>query len=66
MIWLDWNSIVNSRHGITDSLKVQYKFSRSLWSSIEDILPPFPLVKKTWWFDHNVWCKSKDTSINKI
>jgi len=21
MSWLDWNSIVNSRHGITDALK---------------------------------------------
>ena len=25
---------MNSRHGITDSLKVQYKFSRSQWSSL--------------------------------
>jgi len=30
---LDWNSIENSRHGITFSSKVQYKFSRSQWSS---------------------------------
>jgi len=32
MSWLDWNSIENSRHGITDSLKVQYKFNPLQWS----------------------------------
>ena len=46
MSLLDWNSMVNSRHGMTFSLKVPSKFSRSRWSSIEDILPPFPHVKK--------------------
>ena len=45
MSWLDWNSIVNSRHGITFSCRVQYKFIRSQSSSIKEILPPFPLVK---------------------
>jgi hypothetical protein len=29
------NSIVNSRHGIMFSLKVQYKFIRSRWNRIE-------------------------------
>ena len=33
MSLLDWNSIVNSRHGITFSCRVQSKFSRSQWSS---------------------------------
>ena len=33
MSLLDWNSIENSRHGITDSLKVQYKFNPLQWSS---------------------------------
>ena len=46
MSWLDWNSIENSRHGITFSSRVQYKFIWLRWSSIEDILPPFPHVKK--------------------
>ena len=36
---------MNSRQGITFSCRVQYKFIRSQWSSIEDILPPFPQVK---------------------
>ena len=45
MSWLDWNSIVNSRQGITFSCRVQSKFIRSRWSSIEDILPLFPQVK---------------------
>jgi len=45
MSLLDWNFIVNSRHGIIFSCRVQYKFIRSRWSSIEEILPPFPQVK---------------------
>jgi len=45
MSLLDWNSIVNSRQGITFSSRVQYKFIRSRWSSIEDILPPFLVFK---------------------
>ena len=45
MSWLDWNSIVNSRHGITFSSRVQSKFIPSQSSSIQDILPPFPVVK---------------------
>ena len=45
MSWLDWNSIENSRQGIAVSYRVQYKFSRSPSSSIQDILPPFPVVK---------------------
>ena len=32
MSWLDWNSIVNSRHGMTFSCRVQYKFIRSRWN----------------------------------
>jgi len=36
MSLLDWNSIENSRHGITDSLKVQYKLN-PLQLSIMDI-----------------------------
>jgi len=32
MSWLDWNSIENSRHGMTFSLKVPSKFSRSQWN----------------------------------
>jgi len=36
---------VNSRQGITFSSRVQYKFIRSRWSSIEDILPPFLVFK---------------------
>jgi hypothetical protein len=36
---------VNSRHGMTFSCRVQYKFNRSQWSSIKEILPPFSLVK---------------------
>ena len=35
MSWLDWNSIENSRHGITDSLKVQYKFNPLRWNDFE-------------------------------
>ena len=45
MSWLDWNSIVNCRQGITFSSRVQYKFIPSQSSSIKEILPPFPLVK---------------------
>ena len=45
MSLLDWNSIENSRHGIADSKKVPSKNNPSRWSSIEDILPPFPQVK---------------------
>jgi len=45
MSLLDWNSIENSRHGMTFSLKGPPKFSRSPSSSIQDILPPFPVVK---------------------
>jgi hypothetical protein len=45
MSLLDWNSIVNSRQGITFSSRVQYKFIPSQSSSIKEILPPFPLVK---------------------
>jgi hypothetical protein len=47
MSWLDWNSIVNSRHGMTFSCRVQYKFIRSLSSKFKDIRPPFPLTKNT-------------------
>ena len=36
---------MNSRQGITFSLKGPSKFSRSQSSSIKEILPPFPLVK---------------------
>ena len=46
MSLLDWNSIENSRHGITFSCRVQSKFSRSLSSKFKDIRPPFPLIKK--------------------
>ena len=45
MSLLDWNSIENSRHGITFSCRVQSKFIRSRSSSIKEILPPFPVVK---------------------
>ena len=37
--------MVNSRHGMTFSLKVPSKFSRSQSSIIKEILPPFPVVK---------------------
>ena len=46
MSLLDWNSIVNSKHGITDPYRGPYGNNPSRSSSIEDILPPFPLVKK--------------------
>ena len=36
---------MNSRHGMTFSLKVPSKFSRSQWSRIKDIRRPFPHVK---------------------
>jgi len=36
MSLLDWNSIENSRHGMTFSLKVPYKLSRSLLSEFEN------------------------------
>ena len=42
---LDWNSIENSRHGITDSYRVPSKFIPPRSSSFQDILPPFPVVK---------------------
>jgi hypothetical protein len=45
MSLLDWNSIENSRHGITDLYRVQSKFIRPRSSSFQDILPPFPVVK---------------------
>ena len=45
MRWLDWNSIENSRHGIMVSYRVPSKTIPLRWSSIEDILPPFPVVK---------------------
>ena len=45
MSLLDWNSMENSRHGIAVSKKVQSKTIPLRWSSIEDILPPFPHVK---------------------
>ena len=45
MSLLDWNSIENSRHGIAVSYRVPYGNFPLRWSSIEDILPPFPLVK---------------------
>jgi len=32
---LDWNSIENSRHGMTFSLKVPSKFIPSQWNRIE-------------------------------
>ena len=35
MSWLDWNSIENSRHGITDSKKCASKNFPPQWSSIE-------------------------------
>jgi len=35
MSLLDWNSIENSRHGITDSLKVQYKFNPLRWNKLK-------------------------------
>ena len=45
MSLLDWNSIENSRHGITVSYRGPSKTIPLRWSSIEDILPPFPHVK---------------------
>ena len=37
---------MNSKHGITDPYRGPYGNNPSRSSSIEDILPPFPLVKK--------------------
>ena len=45
MSWLDWNSMVNSRCGITDPYRGPYGNNSSRSSSIKEILPPFPLVK---------------------
>ena len=45
MSLLDWNSIVNSRQGITFSLKGPSKFSRSRWSKFKEIRPPFPQLR---------------------
>ena len=45
MSLLDWNSIENSRHGIAVSIKVPYGNNLLRSSSIQDILPPFPVVK---------------------
>jgi hypothetical protein len=42
---LDSNSIKNSRHGITDSKKAPYRNNSPPWSSFEEILPPFPVIK---------------------
>ena len=42
---LDWNSIENSRHWITDSKKVPSEFNPLQSSSIKEILPAFSLVK---------------------
>jgi|APSaa5957512493_1039668.scaffolds.fasta_scaffold506115_1 hypothetical protein len=40
MSFLDWNSIENSRYGITDSKKGPHKNNPSQSSSIKEILPP--------------------------
>jgi len=45
MSLLDWNSIENSRQGITFSCRVQSKFIRSLSNKLKEIRPPFPVVK---------------------
>ena len=45
MSLLDWNSIENSRDGITVSYRVPSKTIPLQSSSIKEILPPFPLVK---------------------
>jgi len=57
--------MVNSRHGITFSLKVPSKFSRSRSSSIEQIIPPFPLVKNPDNFFINWSVKFKTEELSK-
>ena len=47
MSWLDWNSIENSRHGITCSVKVPCKFIPSLSNKFKEIRPPFHHVKNS-------------------
>ena len=37
MSLLDWNSIENSRHGITDSYRVPSKFIPPLWNSFAGV-----------------------------
>ena len=44
MSLLDWNSIENSRHGIMVSFKCTTDNLPLPLSSIQDILPPFPVV----------------------
>ena len=46
MSLLDWNSIENSRHGITPDIWCIYGNNLLWWNRIKDIRPPFPLIKK--------------------
>ena len=45
MSLLDWNSIENSRHGITDWKYVPSKTIPLQSNKFKEILPPFPVVK---------------------
>jgi hypothetical protein len=45
MSLLDWNSIENSRHGITFSYRGPSQNNLLQLNKFEEILPPYPVVK---------------------